>query len=74
MLNHERNKHILEVSLDGHESDGWLDDFAANFADLLSESDRWFAVDEARNDLHKLTRSEILNNAGYPLSLVVRAK
>lgn len=62
----------MEVPIDPS-SDEWLHAFATDFAELIRESDQWFTVDEARKDLQK-TRSEILEEAGYPMSLVIRAK
>lgn len=48
--------------------------FAMEFADLMSESHKWFTVEEGHKDLLRASRNRLLYNAGFPASLILRAK
>lgn len=76
LLNHTKNKHLLDIDLDVQDhASNWLDNFAAEFADLLDEADRWWDADaEGRKEFDTATRAGLLKDAGFPMALLIYAK
>lgn len=75
MLSHERTDALLEMdfSLLNEDIDGAChESFALDFAETLGRSD--FDLEQGCKDLQKASRGKILENAGFPTKLVLRAK